>query len=159
LGGNRGPVEETLRWALGRLDDLIGPLRVAPLYRTAAISFLPQPDYLNTAAVAATRLPADAVLAFAKALEYAAGRRPAPRATPRPLDIDLLLYGAALSASPELVLPHPRLAARRFALAPLAAIAPDLPVPPAGVRVAELLARLPPGERVERVEWSGGSWR
>ena len=65
-----------------------------------------------------------------------------------------------LSASPELVLPHPRLRARRFALAPLAAIAPELPVPPDGASVAELLARLPPGERVERVgTWTGEGWR
>ncbi len=117
---------------------------------------MPQPDYLNTAALARTRLPPEAVLAIAKALEQAAGRRPAPRHAPRPLDVDLLLYGAALSTSPELVLPHPGLAARRFVLAPLAAIAPDLPVPPDGVTVAELLARLPPEEagEVERVEWS-----
>lgn len=94
------------------------------------------------------------MLAIAKALEHAAGRRRSPRGTPRPLDIDLLLYGAARSVAPELTLPHPRLLVRRFVLAPLAALAPDLAVPPEGTTVAELLARLPPGERVERVEWS-----
>jgi len=127
---------------------------VAPLYRTAAVAALPQPDYWNTAVLAHTRLAPEAVLALAKALEHAAGRRAAPRDAPRPLDVDLLLHGDTVSAGPELVLPHPRLAARRFALLPLAAIAPDLPVPPDGVRVAELLARLPAGERVERVGWS-----
>lgn len=132
----------------------MGPLVVAPLYRTAAVSPVPQPDYLNTAALAHTDLPPEAVLALAKSLERAAGRRRTARGAPRPLDIDLLLYGSEVSSSPELVLPHPRLAARRFALEPLAAIAPDLPVPPEGTPVAELLARLPAGERVERISWS-----
>jgi 2-amino-4-hydroxy-6-hydroxymethyldihydropteridine diphosphokinase len=153
LGGNLGDVEAALRRALAALARALGPLRVAPLFRTAPLSSLPQPDYLNTAALARTALPPDAVLAIGKALELAAGRRPAPRSAPRPLDIDLLVYGAEVSTHPELALPHPRLAERRFALAPLAAIAPDLPVPPAGTPVAELLARLPGAERVERLAW------
>jgi 2-amino-4-hydroxy-6-hydroxymethyldihydropteridine diphosphokinase len=127
---------------------------VAQLYRTAAISAAPQPDFLNTAVLAHAALAPEAVLALAKSLEHAAGRRAGARDAPRPLDIDLLLHGDTVAAGPELVLPHPRLAARRFVLEPLAEIAPDLPVPPAGVRVAELLARLPAGQRVERVGWS-----
>jgi 2-amino-4-hydroxy-6-hydroxymethyldihydropteridine diphosphokinase len=60
---------------------------------------------------------------------------------PRPLDVDLLLYGALQSDNPELTLPHPRLRERRFMLEPLAEIAPDLPVPPDGATVAELLGK------------------
>lgn len=92
------------------------------------------------------------LLALAKALELAAGRRRGARFGPRPLDVDLLLYGDLQSAAPELTLPHPRLRERRFVLEPLAEIAPDLPVPPDGARVRELLARLPPGP-VERIDW------
>lgn len=87
--------------------------------------------------------PAD-LLAVAKALELAAGRRPGVRFGPRPLDVDLLLYGDRQSSAPELTLPHPRLRERRFVLAPLAEIAPDLRVPPDGATVRELLSRLPP---------------
>lgn len=95
------------------------------------------------------------ILAVAKALERAAGRQPgAQRPAPRPLDIDLLLYGERVSRRPELTLPHPRLAERRFVLAPLAAIAPDLRVPPAGLTVADLLARVGQEEEVEEVGWS-----
>lgn len=93
------------------------------------------------------------MLALAKALEHAAGRRPGPRFGPRPLDIDLLLHGGRTSVAPELTLPHPRLRERRFVLEPLAEIAPDLPVPPDGVTVLELLARLPPEAGIERVGW------
>ena len=150
LGGNLGPVAETLGAALRRLEAALGPLQVAPLFRTAAVSPIPQPDYLNTAAVGRTSLPPDAVLALAKALEHAAGRRPGPRFGPRPLDIDLLLWDDLVCSAPELTLPHPRLRERRFVLEPLAALVPELAVPPDGRTVAELLAGVA-GQVVERL--------
>ena len=131
-----------MRRALGDLEAALGPLRVAPLYRTRPVSPIPQPDFLNTAALVRTALPPDAVLAVAKALERAAGRRRGPRFGPRPLDIDLLLYGDLQSTAPELTLPHPRLRERRFMLEPLADLAPDWPVPPDGMTVRELLERV-----------------
>jgi len=142
-----------LRRALRDLEAALGPLRVAPFYRTAAISPFPQPDFLNTAVLARTALPPDAVLAVAKALEHAAGRRLGVRLGPRPLDIDLLLYGDEGDveiSTPELTLPHPRLRERRFMLEPLAALAPDLRVPPDGATVRELLAKVL-DQRVERL--------
>jgi 2-amino-4-hydroxy-6-hydroxymethyldihydropteridine diphosphokinase len=159
LGGNQGPaagidkgidenIERTLRRALGDLESALGPLRAAPLYRSAAVSPFPQPDFLNTAALVRTALPPDAVLAVAKALERAAGRRHGVRFGPRPLDIDLLLYGELEVSTPELTLPHPRLRERRFMLEPLAVLAPDWPVPPDGVTVRELLERVR-GQAVE----------
>lgn len=137
-----GPVERTLTRALRQLEASLGPLRVASLYRSLPVSPVPQPDFLNTAALAHTSLDPEEVLALAKALELAAGRRHGPRFGPRPLDIDLLLYGGLESDAPELTLPHPRLRERRFVLEPLAEIAPDLAVPPDGATVRELLARL-----------------
>jgi 7,8-dihydro-6-hydroxymethylpterin-pyrophosphokinase len=98
-------------------------------------------------------LPADQLLAFAKALELAAGRRAGPRHGPRRLDIDLLVYGDLTSDRPELTLPHPGLRQRRFVLAPLAEIAPDLPLPPDGATVAELLAGVGQEDWVERIPW------
>ncbi len=145
LGGNEGTpedIQETLARALRHLEASLGPLRVASLYRTAPVSPVSQPDFLNTAALAHTALPPGEILALAKALELAAGRRRGVRFGPRPLDIDLLLYGDLQSDAPELTLPHPRLRERRFMLEPLAEIAPDLPVPPDGKTVAELLAAL-----------------
>lgn len=154
LGGNQGAVEQTLRRALDELRRSLGPLRVASLYQSAPVSPVAQPDFLNTAALARTALPPDAILAIAKALELAAGRRRGERYGPRPLDIDLLLYGFQTSDAPEMTLPHPRLRERRFVLEPLAEIAPDLSVPPDGLPVRDLLARLEPGQEVRRVAWS-----
>jgi 2-amino-4-hydroxy-6-hydroxymethyldihydropteridine diphosphokinase len=107
--------------------------------------------------VGRTTLDAGAVLALAKALELAAGRRRRERFGPRPLDIDLVLYGDRVSAAPELTLPHPRLHERRFMLEPLAAIAPELRVPPGGVSVGELLERLGSDGGVEVVGWTSES--
>ena len=155
LGGNvpgtDGPVERTLNLALRRLEEVLGPLRVASLYRTAAVSPVPQPDYLNTAVLANASLEPGELLALAKALEMAAGRRRGERFGPRPLDIDLLLYGDLQSSAPELTLPHPRLRERRFVLEPLAEIAPDLQIPPDNAKVSALLARLQPEPLVLRV--------
>ena len=120
----------------------MGPLRVASLYRTAAVSPIPQPDYLNTAVLASTFLEPGELLALAKALELAAGRRRGERFGPRPLDVDLLLYGGLQSSGPELTLPHPRLRERRFVLEPLAEIAPDLQIPPDNATARALLAHL-----------------
>lgn len=91
---------------------------------------------------------------MAKALERAAGRRRALRHGPRPLDVDLLLHGELVRSGPELSLPHPSLARRRFYLQPLAEIAAELPVPPGGDSVGDLLAALGGEQRVEEVGWS-----
>ena len=168
LGGNLGApdeIEAALRRALAALEGALGPLMVASLYRTVPLlpppdppDPLPQPPYLNTAALAETDMEPEAVLALAKALERGAGRRRGARFGPRVLDVDLLLWGDRVSAAPELTLPHPRLRERRFVLAPLAEIAPDLAVPPDGATVAELLARVGQEGQVERVGWSR-AWR
>ena len=149
LGGNLGPVASTLRWAQSRLGRVLDDFRTAPFYRTAALADAPQPDYLNTAVLGRTVLPPDALLAVAKALEHSAGRRPGPRNAPRPLDVDLLLWGDLVLDRPELTLPHPRLRERRFVLQPLADLAPDLALPPDGRTVRELLKEVME-QRVER---------
>jgi len=156
LGGNLGDVERAFTAALQCLELALGPLEIAPLYRTAPLPPLPQPDYLNTAAVGRTELSPDALLSLAKALERRAGRRSGARNAPRPLDIDLLLYGDSVADVPELTLPHPALLRRRFALAPLADLTPGWSIPPEGPTIAEALAACEHEPRVRRVAWSAG---
>ena len=152
LGANRPDALGQIARALGRLAAALGPLRVAPLYHSAPLPPAAGPDFLNTVALAESDLPPEAVLALGKRLEALAGRRPGPRGADRPLDVDLLFHGTARREDPELTLPHPGLGRRRFVLAPLADLAPDLPLPPDGATPRALLAALPPGQQAAR--WS-----
>lgn len=152
LGANLGEQPaRTVGDAAAMLRSLLVDARVAPLYRSRPLG-PPQPAFFNTAVTGRTALSPPDLLAVVKRLELAAGRRPAARNSPRPLDIDLLLYDQEIVATPELSLPHPRLRERRFVLAPLSDIAPDWPVPPDGRSVAELLAALGDEQLVERLE-------
>lgn len=154
LGGNVGDTEAQFRRALRALAGHGSDLRVAPLYRTSPISPHPQRDFLNTVAVLHSHLEAEDLLAVSKRLELEAGRRPGVRFGPRPLDIDLLLFGNRRSRAPELEIPHPSLRIRRFVLAPLHDLLPRLPLPPDGARVFEVLEGLQADDRVERVPWT-----
>lgn len=152
--GGPSELEAILGSAIRALAARLGPLDAAPLYRTVPVSPHPQPDFLNTAVVGRTALAPDALLTLAKALELAAGRRPGARLTARPLDIDLLLFADRFSTAPELTLPHPELIHRRFALVPLARLAPAWRIPPDGPTVSAALAALSPGPEVRELGWS-----
>ena len=147
LGANLGQPTPTLLHAVAGLEARLGLLHVSPLYRTAPISQIPQPDYINLAVLVYTDLSPSRLLDLAQDLEAQAGRERSRRpgahpGGPRTLDVDLLVVGEIASSDPRLILPHPRLRQRRFVLAPLADIAPDLPVPPDGRTVGQLLADL-----------------
>jgi len=136
------------------LKPILASMQVAPLYETEPISDIPQRQFLNTAAVGATSLASDQVLAVFKALEMRARRTRGPRLGPRSLDLDLLLYGDLCVRNPELTIPHPRLGLRRFVLEPLVRIAPHWQVPPEGATVETLLERLEARQTVEPHPWS-----
>ncbi len=154
LGANLGRPEETLAEAIDQLAAALGPLRVAALYRSPAISPIRQPDFLNTAVTGITALAPSLLLAIAKRIEFNGGRRLAARWAPRPLDIDLLLVGSQSRHYPELTLPHPRLRLRRFVLAPLAELHPDWALPPDGQTAAALLHAVGQEETVVKLDWT-----
>ena len=160
LGANAGDRLEALRAAVAALDAAEGiAVEVAsPVYETEAHVLRgqnPQPDHLNAVVRLRTVLSPETLLERLHALERKAGRDPAaPRWSPRPLDLDLLLYGEAEIETEQLHVPHPRLTLRRFVLQPLADLAPDLVVPGLGVSVADLLARCPDAARLARTRFS-----
>lgn len=154
LGANLDSPEHRLAEAIRALQLRLGPLTVAPLYRSVPHSPIPQPTFLNTVVLGTTTNSAWELLRFAKQLESDAGRLPGPPLAPRPLDIDVLVYGDQVIHEPDLIVPHPRLALRRFVLAPLAAIAPHFSIPPHGQTVAELLSVVGQEHEVERIDWS-----
>jgi 2-amino-4-hydroxy-6-hydroxymethyldihydropteridine diphosphokinase len=150
LGANLGDARATLVAALDALRALDGvsALRASGFYRSAAVGG-PGPDYVNAVAELRTVLSARALLTAMQRIEAAHGRTRSYRNAPRTLDLDLLLHGDAVLATPTLTLPHPRLHERAFVLVPLAEIAPDAVVPGAG-RAADLLAGVA-GQRLDKL--------
>ncbi len=142
LGGNVGDVAAAFAAALERLDGApeVGVAAISSLYRTPPWGKLDQPDFLNAATLVETTLPARALLELCLAVERGLGRERIERWGPRLIDIDILTYGGATIDEPDLVIPHPRLTERAFALAPLAEIAPNLKV--GGRTVVDWLARV-----------------
>lgn len=142
LGGNVGDVVGAFVEALARLGSLHGVTLAAlsSVYRTPPWGKLDQPDFLNMAALVETTLGPRGLLALCLDLERGLGRERRERWGPRRIDIDILTYGEATIDEPNLKIPHPRLAERAFALAPLAEIAPHLVV--GGRTVADWLTRV-----------------
>jgi 2-amino-4-hydroxy-6-hydroxymethyldihydropteridine diphosphokinase len=140
LGGNLGDRAARLREGLWRLAPDVGIEAVSSLYETDPVGVVDQPAFLNAVCRGRTALEPQALLDRVKEIERAAGRRAGPRWGPRPLDIDILLYGDRVISSPNLQIPHPRLAERAFVLCPLADLAPAQVVPGLRRTVQELLA-------------------
>ncbi len=140
LGSNLGDREAALRDALDLLGGAV--VAVSSFRETDPVGYLDQPRFLNAAAELDTALEPRALLECLLAIELELGRtREGPRFGPRTIDLDLLLYDDEVIDEPGLVVPHPRLAERRFVLEPLAELDPDLVAPGLG-RVTDLLARL-----------------
>ena len=142
LGSNLDNPAEQLRQAQTALARQPGIHLAAcsRFYRSAPLGPQDQPDYVNAVAALDTELAPEALLDALQAVEAAQGRVRLRRWGPRTLDLDILLYGDAVLATPRLSVPHPGLAERNFVLHPLAELAPDL-VLPDGRTLAELLAQ------------------
>lgn len=152
LGSNVGDRIEHLRAALGRLAEHgVEVEATSSAYETEPVGEVPdQPDFLNAAARIRTDLEPEALLDLCKTIEAEEGRMfGGPRDGPRPLDLDVLLLGEIELQSERLTLPHPQVTSRRFVLVPLLELDPGLQLPD-GTRLADALAALGPGQRVER---------
>ena len=152
LGSNVGDRIANLRAA----RDLLGRHGVTVVASSSVYETEPQgevldqPDFLNAAVRIETELGPEELLDACKAVERELGRElGGPRHGPRPIDVDLLLLGGAAYESERLTLPHRDVLVRRFVLAPLVELDPDLALPD-GTRVAQALDALE-GQRVERV--------
>jgi 2-amino-4-hydroxy-6-hydroxymethyldihydropteridine diphosphokinase len=148
LGSNLGDSMARLREAIELLRGIAAPgeeLLSAPVYRTAPVACPPDsPDFYNTVVEISYQGTARDLLTKTREIEERLGRVRGPnRNAPRSIDLDILYCGNEIISEPDLELPHPRIAARRFVLQPLAAIRPELVLPGHRLTVAELLLRLP----------------
>ncbi len=157
LGSNLGDSPAILREALAKLEALsAAPLLKSSLWQSSPVDCPPgSPPFVN-AVVGLMPRPGEtpeSLLEKLQSLERALGRPPKKVLNePRPLDLDLIAFGGERRSSERLVLPHPRAHQRRFVLAPLAEIAPELVLPGQTATVAELLAALKSSENVTRLE-------
>ncbi|HEX6782200.1 MAG TPA: 2-amino-4-hydroxy-6-hydroxymethyldihydropteridine diphosphokinase [Solirubrobacterales bacterium] len=152
LGSNVGGAAGHLRAAVELLEaEGVEVDAVSSTYVTEPVGeILDQPDFLNAAARIRTNLDPEELLDACKRVEAARGRSfDAPRHSPRPLDVDLLLLGDLELATERLTLPHREVTTRRFVLVPLLELDPELRLPD-GTRLAEALRALGPGQRVEK---------
>ncbi len=149
IGGNLGDRPATLREAIRRL--VAGGVTVdavSSLYETPPWGYADQPLFLNGAVRGRTALAPQALLALVKQIEHDLGREPSFRNAPRPVDIDIALYGDRVIDEPGLRVPHPGLPDRAFVLVPLAEIAGSWMHPTLGKAIAELRATLGPAEEI-----------
>ena len=152
LGSNIGDRAAHLHQAQKTLAATAGDVIAASaFYETAAWGLEDQPAFLNQALAVRTPLDAHALLAACLATEQQAGRERHQRWAARTLDVDILLYGDAVIQTSTLIVPHLALPARRFALVPLAEIAPQLVHPQLGQTISELLASCP--DLLEVMKW------
>jgi len=140
LGGNLGNTREIFEGAYPLIEKKIGKISVySSIYQTEAWGPIPQADFLNQVLLVSTTLNPQACLTEMLAIEKEFGRERKERWGPRTLDLDLLYYGDLIIAEADLVVPHPRIAERKFILTPLAEIAPLYVDPVSGLTANAML--------------------
>ena len=150
LGSNQGDRAGQIEQALAALAEAgVCVRRRSALYRTEPVGMNTQRWFVNCLVEVETELMPLALLRTLQRIERQLGRRRVSEKQPsaRPIDIDIIFYGQQVVRLPELTIPHPRLARRRFVLEPLRELAPDWRHPVTRKTAVEMLAELPPPDR------------
>ena len=143
LGSNLGDRHSYLREGALLIEREIGPIeKSSSIYQTASWGNTGLPEFLNQALQVSTSLSPRDLLFTVNAIEKSLGRERVQKWGSRTLDIDILLYENEIINEPDLVIPHPLMQERRFALAPLCEIAPHVVHPLIGKKIKELLSEL-----------------
>lgn len=150
LGSNVGDRQNNLREAIRRLAGLGRVVSISSFYETEPVEFTDQAWFLNCAVALETAAEPAQLMQKLLAIELEMGRQRIQKKGPRSIDIDILLFGDVVMDTPDLLIPHPAMAKRRFVLAPLVEIAPDVRHPLLKKTVRELLEELPAGQTVRK---------
>ena len=126
--------------------------KISSIYKTDPVGYEAQAQFLNGAAAIQTSLSPLSLLHTLKNIETTVGRQHRIRWGPREIDLDILIYGDLCLQTEKLVVPHPEMHLRRFVLAPLAEIAPDVVHPVFQEAVQTLLERLEDDKSVLKKE-------
>lgn len=151
IGGNMGNVSQNLDKAIRSISQTCGKIiMVSSAYQTAAWGKTDQPDFLNQAIHINTPLEPVELLHQLLQIERDMGRERIEKYGPRVIDIDIIFYEQCILDLRELTIPHPQVANRRFALAPLAEIAPNYTHPILEKTIQELLTNCPDSSHVDK---------
>lgn len=153
IGSNIGDRAKYLNSGLIELSNLpeVSVINRSHRYETEPVGEKGQQDFLNQVVEINCSLSPEDLLRAVKKIEIKIGRTETVRWGPREIDIDILFFDCRVVANKDLTIPHRDLSNRRFALVPLAEIAPDFKCPESGLTVAEMLERCPDNSRVKRI--------
>ncbi len=154
LGSNMGDSRGRIKEAVKLLSKSVRSIKQAHVYKTRAVGFEEQPDFLNTAIRGETDLKPEDLLKFTQKIERDAGRTWNFRFGPRQIDIDIIFYNDLKLETKDLTIPHYALIGREFVLQPLCDLDPGLRDPSSGKTVKQLLDNLSPRLKsiIERVD-------
>ncbi len=151
LGSNVGDRFANLNSAIEQLRHREQVMAVSSFYETEPVEFTDQPWFVNCVVKIETQRTAQELLQEILSIEKNMGRNRLQPKGPRNIDIDILLMEDTILDTPEVTIPHPAMAQRRFVLEPLAEIDPGVMHPVIMKKAAELLDELPRGQSVRKV--------
>ncbi len=156
LGSNIHSRTGYLAGARKQIGRLIGEIqKISVVYESEPWGFDAAVPFLNQVVCVETDLSPEQLLGQTREIERMFGRKQKSKGgkySSRTLDVDILFYDDAVIYQPDLTLPHPRIAERRFTLIPLAEVAPDFMHPVLNQTVAHLLKECPDKGKVWKFE-------
>jgi 2-amino-4-hydroxy-6-hydroxymethyldihydropteridine diphosphokinase len=156
LGSNLGNKKEHLDTAIAKLEkSAAGVFKISGFYETEAWGHTGQPSFVNVLVMLSTLLSAKELLHHTQQIEKEMGRTRMVKWENRIIDIDILFYDDDIIHEPLLQIPHPAIAARKFALLPLAEMLPDFVHPVLKKTMKQLLAACTDAGKVEKLEQHG----